>query len=97
MVAPLTRFNTSLVFLSGERLIVYLNGTGATTLMEMFIIFRRISQIMQEKGLELAGTRIGELLTVQEQGGFQMCIGRVDAKLEELYKAPCDAVYFTVA
>lgn len=81
---------------SGDKLIVQLNGSGATTLMELFIIFRRISQIMEEKGIVLAGTRIDELLTVQEQGGFQMSIGRVDDRLSELWKASCEAVYYTV-
>jgi len=82
---------------SGDHLVVQLNGTGATTLMEMFIIFRKISQIMKGKGLLLAGTKIGELLTVQEQGGFQMSIGRVNAKTEKLWKASCNATYYTVA
>jgi dihydroxyacetone kinase-like protein len=81
---------------SGERLLVFINGTGATTLMEMFIVFRRVAQILEEKGIEIAGSQIGELLTVQEQGGFQMSIGRVDEELEKLYKAPCDAAYYKV-
>ena len=81
---------------SGEQIIVQLNGTGATTLMELFIVFRRISQIMEEKGIKLAGTRIDELLTVQEQGGFQMSIGRVDDELKAFWKAESDAVYYTV-
>lgn len=81
---------------SGEKLVVYINGTGATTLMEMFIVFRKVGQILEEKGIKLVGSQIGELLTVQEQGGFQMSIGRVDDELEKLYKAPCDAPYFKV-
>ena len=81
---------------SGERLVVFINGTGATTLMEMFIVFRRVSQLLAEKGIGLAGAQIGELLTVQEQGGFQMSIGRVDSELEKLYNASCDAAYYKV-
>lgn len=80
----------------GERLVVFINGTGATTLMEMFIVFRRVAQILEEKGIDLVGSQIGELLTVQEQGGFQMSIGRVDDELEKLYHAPCDAPYYKV-
>jgi len=90
------RLLDDLKVMRGERLIVFLNGSGSTTLMELFIVFRRITQIMEEKGIRLAGTRIGELLTTQEQGGFQMSIGRVDDQLEKLYKAPAKAPYFTV-
>ncbi len=81
---------------AGEKLVVFINGTGATTLMEMFIVFRRVAQILEEKGIKIVGSQIGELLTVQEQGGFQMSIGRVDDELEGLYKAPCDAAYYKV-
>ena len=81
---------------TGERLVVFINGTGATTLMEMFIVFRRVAQLLEEKGIGLAGAQVGELLTVQEQGGFQMSIGRMDEECEKLYNAPCDAAYYKV-
>jgi dihydroxyacetone kinase-like protein len=80
----------------GDRLVVQLNGAGATTLMELFIVFRRIAQIMEEKGIGLVGSLIDELLTVQEQGGFQMSIARLDAEQEKYWKAPSSAVYYTV-
>jgi phosphoenolpyruvate---glycerone phosphotransferase subunit DhaK len=92
----LTRLLGDLEVKAGETLVVQLNGSGATTLMEMFIIFRRISQILEEKGIVVGGTRIGELLTTQEQGGFQMSIARVDDQLLELWNDPCGAVYYTV-
>lgn len=79
---------------AGEHLVVFLNGSGATTQMELLIVFRRITQILKEKGIELIGARIGELLTTQEQGGFQMSIGRLDEELERYYKAPCNAPEF---
>lgn len=81
---------------TGEKLVVFINGTGATTLMEMFIVFRRVAQLLDEKGIKLVGSQIGELLTVQEQGGFQMSIGRMDDELEKLFNAPCDAAYYKV-
>jgi dihydroxyacetone kinase-like protein len=91
----LTRLLADLDVKSGEKLVVFLNGSGATTLMELMIVFRRMSQILEERGISLAGARLGELLTTQEQGGFQMSIGRVDGELERLYNAPCRAAYYT--
>jgi phosphoenolpyruvate---glycerone phosphotransferase subunit DhaK len=78
----------------GEELLVILNGTGATTLMELFIIHRKMAQILAEKKIKLAGSKIGEFLTVQEQGGFQMSIARVDKEMIRLWEAPSDAPYF---
>jgi phosphoenolpyruvate---glycerone phosphotransferase subunit DhaK len=80
---------------SGEKLLVVLNGVGATTLMELFIIFRRVSQVCQEKGIQIVGSRLGELLTVQESAGFQMFIARMDDELTRLWNAPCDSPFLS--
>ncbi|MDR1886062.1 MAG: dihydroxyacetone kinase subunit DhaK [Synergistaceae bacterium] len=78
----------------GEKLMLILNGAGATTLMELFIIYRRCEQILNEKGIEIAANYVGELLTVQEQAGFQMFIARMDDELIRLWNAPCSTPYF---
>jgi phosphoenolpyruvate---glycerone phosphotransferase subunit DhaK len=92
----LTRLLDDMDVKAGEKLVVVLNGTGATTLMELLIVFRRVSQILEERGIQLVGSLIDELLTVQEQGGFQMSIARVDDELERLFNAPCNAPYYKV-
>ena len=80
----------------GDRLLVLLNGAGATTLMELFLVMRRIGQILEERGLILARARVGEFLTVQEMAGFQMHVGQMDDELLRWWDAPCEAPYFTV-
>ncbi len=76
---------------AGDELFVMLNGTGATTLMELYLVLRRIGQLLEAKGIKMARTLVGEFLTVQEMGGFQMCIGRLDDELKALWDAPCNA------
>jgi len=39
---------------------------------------------------------VGEFLTVQEMGGFQMCVGRLDKELKALWDAPCSSPVWTV-
>lgn len=78
----------------GEELLVIINGAGATTHMELFIVFRRLHQILSEKKIKIAKSLIGEFITTQEQGGFQMLIARMDRELIRLWDAPCDAPYF---
>jgi dihydroxyacetone kinase-like protein len=80
---------------AGEQLMVLLNGFGATTLMELFIIFRRVHQLCAEKKIKVVASRVGEFLTVQEMAGFQMNIMRLDDELLKLWNAPCDAPYWT--
>lgn len=78
----------------GEKLMLILNGTGATTLMELFIIYRHCSQLLKEKKIEIVANYVGELLTVQEQAGFQMFIARMDDELLGYWNVPCNSPYF---
>jgi dihydroxyacetone kinase-like protein len=81
---------------SGEDLLVIVNGAGSTTLMELFLIFRRVHQILKDKGIRLARSKVGEFITTQEQGGFQLMIARMDPELLQLWDAPSNAPYFVV-
>lgn len=81
---------------SDDELLVLLNGAGATTLMELFIIFRRVRQTLAEKNITVARNKIGEFITTQEQAGFQMNITRMNTALIDFWDAPCDTPYFVV-
>jgi dihydroxyacetone kinase-like protein len=81
---------------AGEELLVILNSAGATTLMELFILFRRIHQIVKAKGIKLVRSKLGEFITTQEQAGFQLMIARMDTELIRLWDAPSNAPYFVV-
>ena len=72
-----------------------INGSGATTLMEQLIIYRRCEEILKEQGIEIVANYVGELLTVQEQAGFQMFMARMDEELVRLWNAPCHTPYLT--
>ncbi len=81
---------------SGDKLLLILNGAGATTLMELYIIFRHVKQFLADKGIEIARSLVGEYLTVQEMAGFQMFVAKMDDELLQLWDAPCDTPYLTV-
>ena len=75
---------------------VIVNGAGATTLMELFILFRRVDQVLKAKGIKLVRAKVGEFITTQEQAGFQLMIARMDRELIRLWDAPSNAPYFVV-
>jgi dihydroxyacetone kinase-like protein len=81
---------------AGEELLVILNGAGATTLMELYIVFRRLAQVLDSKGIRLVRSAIGEFITTQEQAGFQMMIARMDSELLDLWDRPADTPFFRV-
>jgi dihydroxyacetone kinase-like protein len=78
----------------GEELLVMLNGAGATTLMELYLIFRRVAKLLEGKEIRLVRSTIGEFITTQEQAGFQMMIARMDRELIELWDQPADTPFF---
>jgi dihydroxyacetone kinase-like protein len=81
----------------GDELLVLLNGAGATTLMELFLIFRRVAQMLEAKKIKLVRSAIGEFITTQEQAGFQMMIVRMDPELIRLWDEPADTPFFARA
>lgn len=81
---------------SGDELLVMINGVGSTTLMEMYLVLRRVEQVLKGKKIKLARSVVGEFLTVQEMGGFQMFAAKMDKELLELWDAPCDSPAYTV-
>lgn len=80
---------------SGDKVLLYINGVGATTLMEQFIVYRAAAKKLAAAGITVADGYAGELLTVQEQAGFQMILGKLDADhLDLLKNYKADAPYW---
>jgi len=79
---------------AGEELLVIVNGAGATTLMELFIVFRRIHHVLKDKKVKIGRSLIGEYITTQEQAGFQILIARMDREMLRLWDSPSDSPYF---
>ena len=78
----------------GDKAILVINGSGATTLMEMFVVFRKAHQILTERGITVAVSRCEEILTVQEAAGFQMFLAKLDDETQKYLEAPSDAPYW---
>jgi phosphoenolpyruvate---glycerone phosphotransferase subunit DhaK len=79
---------------SGEEILVLINGAGATTLMELLIVFRRVAHVLKAKKIMLVRSAVGEFITTQEQAGFQMLIARMEPDLIKLWDAPADTPFF---
>jgi len=79
---------------SGEKVLLVIDGSGSTTLMEQLIVYRAAVAELEKRGIEVVANMVGEILTVQEQAGFQMFMARMDDELLELWNAPCNTPYF---
>jgi phosphoenolpyruvate---glycerone phosphotransferase subunit DhaK len=79
---------------SGDKAMLIINGSGATTLMEQLIVFRKAHQVLAEMGITVVASRCEEMLTVQEAAGFQMVVAKMDDELLECWNAPSNAPYW---
>ncbi len=80
--------------LAEEKLLVIVSGSGATSLMEQLIVYRNCYAYLAEKEIEIVANHVGDLMTVQEMAGFEICIARMNEELVEYWNAPCRTPYF---
>ena len=81
---------------AGEDVMVFINGSGSSTLMELLIVFRKVYKYLEEKDIHVKASWVGEILTVQETAGFQMFMARVDEEELKYWNAPCKTPYKVV-
>ena len=78
----------------GDKAFVMINGSGATTLMEMFILYKDCVKYLEGLGIEVVANMVGEILTVQEQAGFQLNIAKWDEETLRLWNTPAHTAAF---
>ncbi|MBQ9828487.1 MAG: dihydroxyacetone kinase subunit DhaK [Lachnospiraceae bacterium] len=79
---------------AGDKAFVMINGCGATTLMEMYILYKEAVEYLEAMGVKVVGNIVGEVLTVQEAGGFQLNIAKWDDEIEALWNTPVHTPVF---
>ena len=74
----------------GDRVAVLVNGFGATPLMELYLLFRRVAQRLGVKGITIAMSLVGPYCTSLDMAGASVSILHLDDELGELLHHPCD-------
>ena len=83
-----------LPFEEGDEIALLFNNLGATTMMEMLIVNRRVRQILAERGISVYRTDMGAYLTVQEMAGFSVTMMKLDDELKRYLDLACDSFGF---
>lgn len=78
----------------GDEVCLLINGLGSTTLLELFIVNRRVAQVLDEKGIKVYATDVDNYCTTQEMGGFSITVMKVDDELKEFYDAPALSPFY---
>jgi phosphoenolpyruvate---glycerone phosphotransferase subunit DhaK len=83
-----------LPFRSGDRVAVLVNGLGATPPEELYVLYRRVRQILDAEGISVRRSYVGEYATSLEMAGASLSLLRLDDELAGLLDAPARSPFF---
>ncbi len=81
-------------YVSGDEVAVLVNGLGATPLEEQYVVVRKISRLLDEKGIHVYKYFVGEYATSLEMAGLSISLLKLDDELKRLVDAPADTPFF---
>lgn len=81
---------------SGDRVAVLVNSLGATPHEELFIVYRRVAQVLAARGVRPAMPLIGRYATSMEMTGLSLTLMPLDDELHSLLSAPADCPFWKV-
>ncbi|GMG62087.1 dihydroxyacetone kinase subunit DhaK2 [Tetragenococcus halophilus] len=76
-----------------DNVLVLVNGLGALPLMDQYICYRRVNQILKEKNVNIKISWVGDYSTSMDMVGMSVTLVKLDDELYELLSAPCDTPY----
>lgn len=78
----------------GDDVAVLVNGLGGTPMEELYILFRRVSQLLEQRGVTAKYVWVGEFATAMEMAGASISILHLDAELDPLVAAGANTPFF---
>jgi len=74
----------------GDEVAVMVNGLAATPYMELFIVNKKLNEMLAEREIKIHKTFLGEYMTSLEMAGFSISILKLDNELKSLLDAKAD-------
>jgi dihydroxyacetone kinase-like protein len=77
-----------------DRIAVLVNSLGSTPLMELYIMTRRVKQRLDDIGVVVHETWVGNYCTSLEMAGVSVTLIHLDGELQTMIDHPCDCAMF---
>ncbi len=78
-------------FESGDEVVVLVSGLGATPVMELYVLFEEIDVLLQEAGIKIHRSYVGNYFTSLEMMGATLTVMKLDDELKELIDMPANS------
>lgn len=73
---------------AGDNVLLFVNGMGGTPSSELYIVFRHAVKVLEEKGLIVERSLVGNYITALEMQGCSISVLKLDPELTALWDAP---------
>ncbi len=84
----LTPILEDLPFVSGDRVLAFVNGMGGTPLIELYVVYNEVQRLLAARGIRIARNLVGSYITSLEMAGCSVTLVRLDDELTALWDAP---------
>jgi len=78
----------------GSDVKVLVNGLGGLPLMDQYISYRRVEQVLSEEGIKPYRPMVGNYATSMDMIGMSVTLVHLDDEIKELLDYPCDTPYW---
>jgi len=81
-----------LPFRAGDEVVVLVSGLGATPVMEQYILFSKVYDLLGEQGIRVHRSYVGNYFTSLEMMGATLTVMKLDDELKECVDYPAECV-----
>ena len=78
----------------GKEVATLVNGLGATPLIELYVAQRRLVENLEERGIDVHRSFVGNYYTALEMAGFSIALMGLDEEMKGLIDAPASSAHF---
>lgn len=86
-----------LPFTRGDTVSVLMNGLGSTPKEELYVMYKRVNEILQAEGVKVFHPYFGEFATSMEMAGASISLLKLDDELSRLLLKPASSPFFIQA
>jgi phosphoenolpyruvate---glycerone phosphotransferase subunit DhaK len=77
-----------LPFKSGDSVLAFVNGMGGTPLIELYLMYNELANILKGRGITIGRQLVGSYITSLEMAGASFTLVKLDDELTRLWDAP---------
>jgi len=84
-----------LSFAKGDRAVVLVSGLGATPVMELYIYYSKVAELLEQKGVRIHRPYVGNYFTSLDMMGVTLTVMKVDDELAQLVDMAAESMGLT--